>query len=95
MIKIGDNGNGFHMTFANGWTVSVQFGSGNYCKNHATFAPKVEKSDSPDAEIAAWNAQGMWFDFRTGGVFPKGKNDVRGYQTPDQVAAFIAQIAAM
>ena len=26
-------GKGFHMTFANGKTISVQFGRGNYCDN--------------------------------------------------------------
>lgn len=25
---------GFHVTFENGWTVSVQFGPGNYCDNY-------------------------------------------------------------
>ena len=25
---------GFHMTFANGLTASVQWGAGNYCDNH-------------------------------------------------------------
>lgn len=27
-------GKGFHMTFPNGYTVSVQFGGGNYCDNY-------------------------------------------------------------
>lgn len=27
-------GKGFHITFENGWTVSVQFGLGNYCDNY-------------------------------------------------------------
>jgi hypothetical protein len=26
---------GFQMTFENGWTISVQFGYGNYCDNTA------------------------------------------------------------
>jgi len=28
------NGKGFTMTFANGWTVSVQFGGLNYCQHY-------------------------------------------------------------
>jgi len=28
-------GKGFTMTFANGWTISVQFGTGNYCENRS------------------------------------------------------------
>ena len=27
-------GKGFHVRFANGWGVSVQFGPGNYCDNY-------------------------------------------------------------
>jgi hypothetical protein len=27
------NNKGFQMTFENGWTISVQFGYGNYCDN--------------------------------------------------------------
>ena len=27
-------GKGFHVTFENGWTVSVQFGPGNFCDNY-------------------------------------------------------------
>jgi len=40
--KNGDN-NGFHITFKNGLTISVQFGKANYC------TPKTS------AEIAIWN----------------------------------------
>lgn len=28
-------GKGFKMTFANGWMISVQFGTGNYCENRS------------------------------------------------------------
>ncbi len=27
------SGQGFHITFANGWTLSVQFGPGHYCQH--------------------------------------------------------------
>ena len=33
MFKI-TRGTGFQMTFENGWTISVQFGYGNYCDNN-------------------------------------------------------------
>ena len=39
MFKVtsGDTFNGFHMTFENGWTVSVQFGKGNYAEHRGGF----------------------------------------------------------
>lgn len=39
---------GFKMTFANGYTVSVAFGDGNYGDGQAT------------AEVGAWDADGNW-----------------------------------
>lgn len=44
-------GNGFHMTFANGWTISIQQRDGSY----ATLDKTVE--------IAAWDSEGDWHDF--------------------------------
>ena len=41
--------NGFHMTFKNGYTMSVQFGKGNYSDGGET-----------TAEIAAWGPDGKW-----------------------------------
>jgi hypothetical protein len=52
MFKIMNN-KGFHMTFDNGFTISVQFGKENYCGSR-----HIEDNDtkllwqSPDAEIA-------------------------------------------
>ena len=90
MFKI-TGGKGFHMTFANGWTVSVQFGPGNYCENR-NMAITVEqeqfagKKGSINAEIAAWNADGNWHDF--------GDDTVRGWCSTDDVADFIHMIAS-
>jgi hypothetical protein len=41
--------NGFHMTFKNGYTMSVQFGKTNYSDGGET-----------TAEIAAWGPDGKW-----------------------------------
>jgi|688.fasta_scaffold929499_2 hypothetical protein len=41
--------NGFHITFKNGCTVSVQFGKGNYSDGGET-----------TAEVAAWDQDGKW-----------------------------------
>lgn len=55
MFKITD-GKGFHLTFANGLTLSVQFGRGNYCQNRNITSDEQFLS-SKDAEIAIWNGE--------------------------------------
>ncbi len=83
------NNRGFHITFANGWTVSVQWGRGNYCDNRTPLPPRIHEPvpPSPTAEIAAWDHAGRWWQF---------ENDtVAGYQTPEQVAEFIQKISQL
>jgi len=77
---------GFQMTFENGWTVSVQWHSFAYCDRKGfDYAPGSEEfNDSQTAEIAAWDSNGDWYEF--------GSDTVLGYQTPDQVAAFMEYI---
>lgn len=83
---------GFHMEFENGWTVSVQWGPGNYCDHHKTWSEEVDLSKqkewpSTTAEVAVFDPTGamtMFSNFET----------VQGWQTPDQVAALIAETAA-
>lgn len=76
---------GFQMTFDNGWTVSVQWGGGTYSENHySDFRSGV---DSPNAEIAAWDKDGNWHSF--------GEDNVKGWQTADQVADFIQYIKGL
>lgn len=45
---------GFKMTFANGYTVSVAFGDGSYGNGEAT------------AEVGAWGADGNWVQLGDG-----------------------------
>lgn len=80
---------GFTMTFNNGWTISVQFGYGNYCENGRhpdgyNFYKGKDKITSSDAEIAIWNEEGDWYDF--------GPDSVKGYCTPDEVAEWIEKV---
>lgn len=82
---------GFQMTFSNGWTVSVQLGRSNYCSNQNLGNAMSENGipfNGADAEIAAWDAQGFWYKFDE-------SNTVNGWCKPDEVADFIAQIAAI
>jgi hypothetical protein len=78
---------GFQITFENGWTVSVQWHSGAYCDNKVyiqNIEGIPESNNCLNAEIAAWNSEGAWYDF--------GIDEVRGYQTPEQVADFIQEV---
>jgi len=78
---------GFHITFENGWTVSVQFGWGNYCDNYDNPVEEVrelgkKQYQSDTAEVWAWNLKEE--------KYPK---DPLGYQTPKEVLAFINKIS--
>ena len=85
---------GFSMTFENGWTVSVQFGAGNYCSNrHRHHADDCSRSR--EAEIAAWGPAASNKDSATWYKEPGWSDDICGYCSPDYVAAFIAKIALM
>jgi len=91
---------GFQIDFENGWTVSVQFGIGNYCGNRDNKGnPFIDIPDFLEcntAEIAAWltNVRGEdkgtstkeWYTF-------EDDEQVKGWQNPTQVLAFINMIA--
>lgn len=67
---------GFTMTFDNGNTISVQFGSGNYCTNR-----QESKSETVTAEIAIWDKNDVWYTFES--------DQVKGYCNSDEVAKWI------
>lgn len=77
---------GFQVSFENGWTVSVQFGRGNYCQNynHDNYDGPVPPSRT--AEVAAWDKDDNWHDF--------GGDTVEGHMKPNQVLEFMNEIAA-
>jgi hypothetical protein len=69
MFRITDT-KGFHITFKNGVTVSVQFGWGNYCGDYpediTKYPSPAERWGKPDlkasegtadAEVAVWNSR--------------------------------------
>lgn len=86
-------GKGFQISFE-GWTVSVQFGPGNYCEHHfkPLLSPPVqEKEDligswkSKEAEIAV---------IKDGhGLIKLGSGTVLGYVTSKQVSELIQQVS--
>ena len=95
MFKI-TAGKGFQVTFANGNTVSVQWGYGNYCDHHfgtvdgdfETQQRLYGERGSHTAEIAGLDADGEWLHPDSWG------DDVKGYCTPEEVLEFMNWIAA-
>ena len=88
-------GSGFHLTFDNNWTVSVQFGGGHYCDNYDKMwnfgmekAAKGDSISSSTAEIAVWSnrisdSALIWLE----------DNTVRGYTTANEVAQVIHKVS--
>jgi len=93
-MAIGEGGSGFHITFDNGNTVSVQWGYYNMCSKRndlplAADDPSVEEdmsTPSPNAEIAAWDSKGQWYSF--------GDDDVRGWVTPEDIVSFMGFVSS-
>jgi len=93
MFKI-TNGKGFHITFKNGYTVSVQLGYGNYCDNKSydelqsgeTYSDAeimAGKTGCNNAEIAIWGPDKEMIEF------PGWGDTVKGYCSPDEVLTYL------
>lgn len=87
---------GFHMTFENGMTASVQWGAGNYCDNH--FPEDMDFSCSKDArsdtaEVAVIY-KGKLIDF-IGEFIPEecsSDETVAGWLSPEDVLYFLNKV---
>jgi hypothetical protein len=92
MFRItGDSG--FHMTFENGWTISVQFGIGYYCdnRNYEMYTVEADRQAARDgcvnAEIAGFSPDGKMYDFDT--------DTVKGWVSADEVLTWMNKFANM
>ena len=88
-------GTGFHLTFDNNWTVSVQFSGGHYCDNYTeswNFAreqmAKGGSISSKTAEIAVWSNR-----VNDSGLTWLENDQVRGYTTANEVAQVIHKVS--
>ena len=77
---------GFHMTFANGCTISVMFGKFSYGDQGQT-----------TAEVAAWNGDGDWMIWNgdNWAVLTNGDTDIMTHQTTDDVAMLISELVKL
>lgn len=78
MFRINDN-KGFQIKFENGYTVSVQFGPGNYGSNYSLdFIANMGKPQTAlTAETALLDPEGNFVAYKD--------DDVQGHQTPNDV----------
>lgn len=92
-------GEGFQITFENGWTVSVQFGEYNYCarsglrslESHCWTKPLYPlyevNTECQDAEVAVLDPQGNLVPM------PEfGGDTVCGHYTPDMVYKLMTKV---
>ena len=91
MTFVATKNTGFAMTFDNGFTISVQWGTINYCEKKNLGADgdeemKTKRWESTTAEIAVFNDTG---------IVPVGKSDdVIGWCSADEVAKVIAIVSS-
>lgn len=89
-------GKGFHMRLPNGYTVSVQFGPGNYCDHYNSRIGRDERECGEDgsdmAEVAVFPLGGGLIELPSEGEY---KDTVAGYCTPEQVWKLMQWAAAL
>jgi hypothetical protein len=80
---------GVQFTFANGLTISIQWGAGNYCQNRSF---EVSPFNAPrdifkcsDAEIAIWDGNDKSYQF--------GNGTCKGWVSTDEVAQWIIEVS--
>ena len=80
---------GFHVQFDNGFTISVQWGPGNYAGNREMpyTLNNLTVPASKTAEIAIFAPDGEMVPFKDG-------DTVQGYVTADQVLPYINAVAS-
>ena len=77
------NHDGFHMTFANGCTISVMFGKYTYSDNGET-----------TAEVAAWHPNGNWMYHQEGDwIEIPDSSEVMPRRTADEVAKLMYSLS--
>lgn len=89
------SGQGFQITFQNGWMLSVQFGAGHYCdrrtKTDIVKPGAREVWDSPDAECAIRSSSGALVEWPK--EFGGTGDTIRGWVTPNELVPVVLWVA--
>ena len=80
------HGNGFQITFDNGWTVSVQWHKAAYCT-------RIDDSSASNCEVAVWNSEGQWFSFLEDRLLDNGQTDVMDHVEMEDLASIINRVS--
>ena len=82
-VEFNEDDDGFWAKFDNGWTMSVQWGLGNYMTNAKT------------AEIAAWDEDDtLWWDFIRHKPVPPC-TEVLGHVKSSELGGYLDEIASI
>ena len=78
------NHNGFHLTFANGCTISVMFGKYTYSDEGQT-----------TAEVAAWDKNGDWMVWSEEKwvTLKEYQTDIMSHVTPDELSRMMISLS--
>ena len=76
------NNRGFHLTFQNGWTISVMFGPSTYSSNRTAIDKGGAEWKATSADVAIWDVEGKDLQLSSG--------ISRGWTSPDKIAKLIA-----
>lgn len=89
------DGKGFQLSFENGWGISVQFGSHNYCERRDfDWKPNEERSNSWEsntAEVAIFPPEGS----SSNGFLRVQNDDVMGWVSANIVGQIIAVLVGL
>jgi hypothetical protein len=95
-------GKGVYIQFANGYSISIQWGCSNYCENSSKFPPtgvdyqdhqkKVGKDGAAHAEIAIMDRNDNFCGQELGII---NGDDVEGWCTPERVTEVMGMLAAI
>lgn len=86
---------GFRLTFSNGYSVSIQWGVGNYCDHYGASNYYAAKDadhswESRTAEVAVLDPSDKFVSWTPG---KRVVDDVQGYLSADKVAELIALVS--
>ena len=83
---VNNKGKGFGITFDNGFTISVQWGRGNYCSNRDLVEDDTIKHlEAVSVEVAVINEEGKFL-----GINKDEMEAVIGWVSPDDVAKIMS-----
>lgn len=80
---------GFHLTFENGWLISILWGTGTYSDNHNFWQGEGFREETGTAEIVVWQTLD---DDRGMREWPGQDDTVMGWCTPVEVNQLIVEM---